>query len=59
MAENTVFNLIIAFVVYLSLSQIFDSTAVAGGIGFAGFVLAGTALSEVDELKKKVEKRFL
>lgn len=59
MAEKTVFNLILAFIIYFSLSQIFDSTTVAGGIGFAGFVLASTALGEVDELKKKVEKRFL
>lgn len=59
MAENTVFNLILAFIIYFSLSQIFDSTTVARGLGLAGFVLANTALDEVDVLKKKVEKRIL
>jgi hypothetical protein len=59
MVKRTVFNLILAFIIYFSLSQIFDSTTVAGGLGLAGFVLANTALDEVDVLKKKVEKRIL
>ena len=59
MAKRTIFNLILAFIIYFSLSQIFDGATVAGGLGLAGFVLANTALDEVDVLKKKVEKRIL